>query len=186
MLTHMHMVIYTWWCWHISEGGGVWAVERGLGFSLPPAELASASGKWNAYFPLRRMWELEAKSRRWSSLFCKRQTLVAEATDAGPTSIGLSQARSAKEEATDAWTLTQQTLAQCSVAWWARECQTLSHVCRSIDRHVYRSWAGRGSILERICHATDAGAVSCRTRLTLGVDHWFSNKQWTRGDVWEW
>jgi hypothetical protein len=42
MLTHMHMVIYTCWCWHISEGGGVWAVERGLGFSLPPAELTSA------------------------------------------------------------------------------------------------------------------------------------------------
>jgi hypothetical protein len=34
------MVIYTWWCWHISEGGRVWAVERGLGSFLPPAELA--------------------------------------------------------------------------------------------------------------------------------------------------
>jgi hypothetical protein len=40
MLTHMHMVMYTWWCWHIYEGGGVCVVERGLRSSLPPAELA--------------------------------------------------------------------------------------------------------------------------------------------------
>jgi hypothetical protein len=39
MLTHSHMVIYTWWCWHIYEGGGVWAVERGLGSSLSLIEL---------------------------------------------------------------------------------------------------------------------------------------------------
>jgi hypothetical protein len=23
MLTHMHMVFYTWWCWHICKGEGV-------------------------------------------------------------------------------------------------------------------------------------------------------------------
>ena len=23
MLTHIHMVVYTWWCWHICKGGGV-------------------------------------------------------------------------------------------------------------------------------------------------------------------
>jgi hypothetical protein len=23
MLTHMHMVVYTWWCWHIFKGEGV-------------------------------------------------------------------------------------------------------------------------------------------------------------------
>jgi hypothetical protein len=23
MLTHMHMVVYTWWCWHIYKGEGV-------------------------------------------------------------------------------------------------------------------------------------------------------------------
>ena len=23
MLTHMHMVVYTWWCWHICKGEGV-------------------------------------------------------------------------------------------------------------------------------------------------------------------
>jgi hypothetical protein len=23
MLTHMHIVVYTWWCWHICKGEGV-------------------------------------------------------------------------------------------------------------------------------------------------------------------
>ena len=34
MLTHIHMVVYTWWCWHIYKGGGVCRVEMGLGPSL--------------------------------------------------------------------------------------------------------------------------------------------------------
>ena len=42
------MVVYTWWCWHIYKGGGVCRVEMGLGHS-------ALSGKWNAYFLLRRM-----------------------------------------------------------------------------------------------------------------------------------
>ena len=29
MLTHIHMVMYPWWCWHIYKGGGVC---RGAGF----------------------------------------------------------------------------------------------------------------------------------------------------------
>ena len=39
------MVVYTWWCWHIYKGGGVCRVEMG----------SAHSGKWNAYFLLRRM-----------------------------------------------------------------------------------------------------------------------------------
>ena len=31
MLTHIHMVVYTWWCWHIYIGGGVCRDEMGLG-----------------------------------------------------------------------------------------------------------------------------------------------------------
>ena len=31
MLTHLHMVVYTWWCWHIYKGGGVCRVEMGFG-----------------------------------------------------------------------------------------------------------------------------------------------------------
>jgi hypothetical protein len=45
MLTHVHKVVITCWCWHICEGGGFCVVERGLGSSLPPAELASAGFK---------------------------------------------------------------------------------------------------------------------------------------------
>jgi hypothetical protein len=41
VLTHVHKVVITYWCWHICEGDGVWAVEKGLGPSLPLAELAS-------------------------------------------------------------------------------------------------------------------------------------------------
>ena len=61
MLTHMHMVVYTWWCWHICKGGGVPRVERGVSCSLPPAELARRDSallrKLSAYFLLRR-WEI--------------------------------------------------------------------------------------------------------------------------------
>jgi hypothetical protein len=38
MLTHMHIVMFTWWCWHICEDGGIRAVKRGLGSSLHCAE----------------------------------------------------------------------------------------------------------------------------------------------------
>ena len=30
MLTHIHMMVYTWWCWHIYKGGAC-RVEMGLG-----------------------------------------------------------------------------------------------------------------------------------------------------------
>jgi hypothetical protein len=29
MLTHIHMVVYTWWCWHICKGEEV-GVEKGV------------------------------------------------------------------------------------------------------------------------------------------------------------
>ena len=45
ILTHIHMVVYTWWCWHIYKGGGVCRGEMD----------SALSGKWNAYFLLRRM-----------------------------------------------------------------------------------------------------------------------------------
>ena len=31
MLTHIHMVVYTRWCWHIYKGGGVCRGEMGFG-----------------------------------------------------------------------------------------------------------------------------------------------------------
>ena len=50
MLAHIHMVVYTWRYWHIYKGGGVCRVEMGLG-----RQDSALSGKWNAYFLLRRM-----------------------------------------------------------------------------------------------------------------------------------
>ena len=40
MLTHINMVVYTWWCWHIYKGGGVCRVEIG------------AFGKMNCLFSI--------------------------------------------------------------------------------------------------------------------------------------
>ena len=31
MLTHMHMVLFTWWCWHICKGEGVGVDVNQLG-----------------------------------------------------------------------------------------------------------------------------------------------------------
>ena len=67
MLTHLHMVVYTWWCWHIYKGGGVPRVERGVG----------AFEKIKCIFSIAPIGNLE-KSREW------HRTLSAEAPDAGP------------------------------------------------------------------------------------------------------
>ena len=38
MLTHIHMVVYTWWCWHIYKGEEVGVDVDQLGKETPPAE----------------------------------------------------------------------------------------------------------------------------------------------------
>jgi len=85
MLTHLHVVVYTWWCWHIYKGGGVPRVERGVGSSLPLAELARRDSallrKLSAYFLLRR-WEFLEKSRECFSLKNTHRTLASGAPDA--------------------------------------------------------------------------------------------------------
>ena len=71
MLTQMHMVVYTWWCWHIYKWGGVPRVERGLGSSALLRKLST-------YF-LLRLWEI------WRSAGVNtHRTLTAEAPDAEP------------------------------------------------------------------------------------------------------
>ena len=35
MLTHLHMVVYTWWCWHIYKGGGAFEKIKRT-FSIAP------------------------------------------------------------------------------------------------------------------------------------------------------
>ena len=37
-LTHIHMVVYTWWCWHIYKGDGVGVDVDQFGEETPPAE----------------------------------------------------------------------------------------------------------------------------------------------------
>jgi hypothetical protein len=45
MLTHVHKVVITCWCWHIYEGVEVWVVERVWdSLSLPPSLRARNSG----------------------------------------------------------------------------------------------------------------------------------------------
>ena len=37
-LTYIHMVVYTWWCWHIYKGDGVGVDVDQLGEETPPTE----------------------------------------------------------------------------------------------------------------------------------------------------
>ena len=41
MLTHIHMVVYTWWCWHIYKGEEVGVEMDQLG-----EEMEVKSGHW--------------------------------------------------------------------------------------------------------------------------------------------
>jgi len=86
MLTHLHLVVYTWWCWHIYNGGCVPRVERSVGFSLPPAELARRDSaifeKMKCIFSIAPVGNLE-KSRECFSVGNTHRTLCAEAPDAG-------------------------------------------------------------------------------------------------------
>jgi hypothetical protein len=178
---------------HISKGGGVWAIERGLGFSLPPAELASTEFRHFQENEMPIFHCAECENRRWShggGRRCfgsdrrwswRRQTLPLRLS-AYPMSGQQRRRRWRSRRSRDRHWRQRMSL---SVRWpsEARERQTLSHICRSTDRRVCRGWAGGGSILDRVWRVTDAGTVSC---LTLGVDRWISNEQWTRGDIWEW
>jgi hypothetical protein len=66
MLTHVHMVIYTWWCWHICQGGRVWGLERGLGF-LSPSCRACLVG-FGVFVEMKCLFFhcAECENRRWS------------------------------------------------------------------------------------------------------------------------
>ena len=49
MLTHIHMMVYTWWCWHIYKGGGVCRGEMGFGSFSPSRR---AFGKMKCLFSI--------------------------------------------------------------------------------------------------------------------------------------
>ena len=73
MQTHLHMVVYTWWCWHIYKGGGVPRVERNVG----------AFEKIKCIFSIALVGNLE-KSRECFLLRNTHRTMVLAAPDAGP------------------------------------------------------------------------------------------------------
>ena len=81
MLTHMHMVVYTWCCWHIYKGGGVPRVERREGASLPPAELAgrdSALLRKLSVFSIAPVGNLE---KSWECFLTEKHSPDAECGD---------------------------------------------------------------------------------------------------------
>jgi hypothetical protein len=62
MLTHLHMVIYTQWCWHICKGGEVWGVERGLRF-LSPSRWACEAG-FGVFMEIKCLFSIALRNTR--------------------------------------------------------------------------------------------------------------------------
>ena len=79
MLTHLHMVVYTWWCWHIYKGGGVPRVERSVGSSTG----FGAFEKIKCIFSITPVGNLEKLWECFSPRNTHR-TLVLAAPNAGP------------------------------------------------------------------------------------------------------
>ena len=44
MLTHMHMVVYTWWCWHIYKGDEVEVDVDQLGDETEARRVRNSTG----------------------------------------------------------------------------------------------------------------------------------------------
>ena len=60
MLTHIHMVVYTWWCWHIYKGGGAFGKIECL-FSIAPDANSWWLAHWSKGEEVRSENELVAK-----------------------------------------------------------------------------------------------------------------------------
>jgi hypothetical protein len=63
MLTHMHKVVITCWYCHICKGGGVWAVERGLG-SSPPSPRRACEAGFNAFVEVKCLFSFAPEARK--------------------------------------------------------------------------------------------------------------------------
>ena len=48
MLTHMHMVVYTWWCWHIYKGNEVGVDVDQLGDEMEARRVRNSTGRVSA------------------------------------------------------------------------------------------------------------------------------------------
>jgi len=85
MLTHVHMLVYTLWCWHTLRRRWSLKGRERMGSSLPPAELASWDStlfeKMKCIFSIAPVGNLE-KSRECFSLRNTHRTLASGAPDA--------------------------------------------------------------------------------------------------------
>ena len=85
MLTHVHLLVHTWWCWHTLRRRRSSYGREGLGSSLPPAELARWDSalfeKMKCIISITSVENLE-KSRECFSLRNTHRTLAVEAPDA--------------------------------------------------------------------------------------------------------
>ena len=61
MLTHIHMVVYTWWCWHIYKGFGTFRKMKCL-FSIAPDANSWWLALWSKDEEVRSEKELVAKT----------------------------------------------------------------------------------------------------------------------------
>ena len=55
MLTHIHMVVYTWWCWHICKGDEVGVDVDQLGDEMEVRRVSNYTGG----VPARRVWTVQ-------------------------------------------------------------------------------------------------------------------------------
>ena len=72
MLTHVHMLVYTLWCWHTLRRRWSLKARERMGSSLPPAELFE---KMKCIFSIAPVGKLE-KSRECFSLWNTYRTLA--------------------------------------------------------------------------------------------------------------
>ena len=85
MLTHVHLLVHTLWCWHTLRRRWSLKGRERMGSSLPPAELARRDSalfeKMKCIFSIAPVGNLE-KSRECSSQRNTHRTLAVEAPDA--------------------------------------------------------------------------------------------------------
>jgi len=83
MLTHMHIVVYTWWCWHTLRRRWRLKSREGFGF-LSPFRRACEVG-FDAFEKMKCIFfiaPVESLEKSWECF--SHQTLAAEAPDAEP------------------------------------------------------------------------------------------------------
>jgi hypothetical protein len=166
MLTHMHMVFYTWWCWHFYEGSVSWAKTCAL-----VIHIWRVAHKWQGRSSgtrkQRSVAEIHAtdaraeSNRRWCqrlsgypSSACARgrdRCAVAKAIDAASHTVPASNTVELRGR----------------VRAWATDARR--RVCRPCGIHVW--WTRvKTSLLDCVCCVMDAKGVERRARLSPVTD----------------